>query len=721
MKIPAPVFRALAVSVLCLPLAARAGEDVVFADFEGADYGAWKTEGTAFGQTPAKGAMPGQMAVEGFEGGGLVNSFNGGDGARGRLASAEFVIGKPYVKFLIGGGGFAGKTCLNLTIDGKTVRTATGPNTAPGGSERLEPGMWDVADLAGRTARLEIVDDAGGGWGHVNVDRIVFTDTKPLLPANVVQPFQRTFEATGQWLLLPVKNGAAKRHVELSTGGERKRWFTIELADDRPDWLARVDISAWRGKPVELTVDRLRPDSKAFEKIRQADGATDGAELYQEPGRGQFHFSAKHGWLNDPNGLVFFNGEYHLFFQHNPYGTPWGNMHWGHAVSPDLVHWKEVGTALYPDHHGTMFSGGGLVDTANTSGLGQPGRPPMVLFYTAAEASWTQGMAWSLDGRTFTKMDPPVVRKITDGNRDPKVIWHGPSKHWVMVLWVERDGGSYVDFLTSPNLKDWTPVSSVKGEKGFLFECPEFFELPVDGGGPGEKKWVLQGADSQYAIGTFDGKTFTPEATKLPGQRGREYYAAQTFSNEPKGRRIEIGWWRTATDRDGASFNQSMSVPMELKLVKTPEGIRMTRQPVEELHALRAKPQPFGAFTVKEGGANPLAAVKEELLEIRAEFTPPAAGEVTFTVRGLPVVYNAAKQEFSIDGVRAPAPLQDGKLNFTLYADRTGLEIFASGGHSFIPVNFNFKRDDHSLSVSSKGGPAEFKNLDVYGLKSIWR
>ncbi|RYD37692.1 MAG: glycoside hydrolase family 32 protein [Verrucomicrobiaceae bacterium] len=723
MKTPATAICAIA-ACLCLPplvLRLSAAEEEVFADFEGADYGPWLVGGTAFGKVPAKGALPGQMAVEGFVGTGLVNSFNGGDNSRGKMSSSDFVIRKPFIKFLIGGGGFAGKTCLNLVMDGQAVRTATGPNTSPGGSERLEQGSWEVADLNGKTAHLEIVDDAGGSWGHVNVDQIVFTDTKPMLPAHTEQPFHTTFGATGNWLALPVKNGAAKRNVELSVGGERKRWFSIELADGKPDWVSWLDISAWRGQPVELKVDRLRLDSKAFEKIDQREGDPNaGVDLYREHNRGQFHFSARRGWLNDPNGLVFLNGEYHLFFQHNPYGVQWGNMHWGHAVSPDLVHWKEVGTALYPDAHGTMFSGGGLVDTDNTSGFGQPGKPPLVLFYTAAEASWEQGLAWSLDGRTFTKLEPPVVKKFTDGNRDPKVIWHEPSKHWVMVLWVERDGGSQVQFLTSPNLKDWTPVSAVKGEKGFLFECPEFFELSVEGGG-GEKKWVLQGANSEYAIGAFDGRTFTPEATKLPGQFGREYYAAQTFSNEPKGRRVEIGWWRTATDRDGSAFNQSMSVPMELKLVKTPDGIRMTRQPVEELQSLRAKPYPFGGFKLEENAANPLAAVREELVEIRADLVPPAEGTVTFIVRGLPVMYNAAKQEFSVDGLRAPAPLHEGRLDFTLYADRTGLEIFASRGHSFIPVNFNLRRDDFSVGVSVEGGAAEFKNLDVYGLKSIWR
>lgn len=714
----------LAAGFVFLTTAARAAEDQIFADFEAESYGGWKEEGTAFGKAPAKGALPGQMAVEGFQGKGLVNSFHGGDDAKGRLISPEFQVQHRYVSFLIGGGGFTGHTCLNLVMEGKTVRTATGMNTEAGGSERLEPGSWDLSGLLDRTAHLEIVDDASGGWGHVTVDRIGFTDTKPVLPPDMPQPFRTTFPATQNYLMLPVKNGAPKRHVELGPGGERNLRFTIELADGKPDWLASVDISAWRGRELELSVDRLRPDSEAFKTIRQQSEDPLAAEgIYHEPGRGQLHFSPARGWMNDPNGLVFYNGEYHLFFQHNPYGTKWGNMHWGHAVSSDLVHWRELKTALYPDNYGTMFSGGGLVDTDNTSGLGGPGKPPMVLFYTAAEASWQQGLAWSTDGRKFIKLDPPVVGKFTDGNRDPKVIRHEPSKHWIMVLWVERDHGSHVQFLTSPNLKDWTPVSSIKGEGGYLFECPEFFELPLVGGEDGVKKWVLQGANSEYAVGTFDGKTFVPDPgeVKLRGQFGREFYAAQTFSNEPKGRRVEIGWWRTATDSGGAAFNQSMSLPLELKLVKTPEGPRLTRLPVEELLSLRAKSWPAGALVLEENAENPTGAVQAELLEIRTEFTPPASGQVVFNVRGVPLTYHADKQEIEIAGVRASAPLRDGKQKMIIYADRTGFEIFASNGLRFIPVNLNLKPENQSVGIQSHGGATRFQSLEVHALRSIWK
>lgn len=534
--------------------------------------------------------------------------------------------------------------------------------------------------------------------------------------------FREEFKATDKWLVLPVKNGAPKKNVELWIDGEKIRWFDIELADGQPDWLAYLDISTWQGKEIELRVDKLDAASKAFHPIQQSNEDKNEGALYAEKLRGQFHFSPKRGWTNDPNGLVYYNGEYHLFFQHNPYGVLWGNMHWGHAVSKDLLHWKELGEALYPDRSGPMFSGGAVVDSNNTSGLGAPGKPPMVMFFTGA-GTWEQHLAWSTDGRTFKKLDHAVVPRINKDNRDPKVIWHAPTKKWVMVVYVERDNGLHsMQFLTSPDLKQWTPVSIVKGGAGddrYLFECPEFFELPVEGS-PTEKKWVLTAANSQYAVGTFDGQTFTPEEERLNGQLGRDYYAAQTISDEPHKRRIEIGWWRTHTNKEGMSFNQSQSIPMELKLVRTSQGLRLSRTPVEELAALRTKTYPITKHALKEGGADPLANVKAGLVEIRMEVEPRKAKEITLDIHGLPVVYNAEKQELQIDGVHAPAPLVNGKLSLIIYADRIGVEVFTADGLLFMPVNVNIDKDNQSLSLSAKGGEAMLNKMTVYELKSIW-
>jgi sucrose-6-phosphate hydrolase SacC (GH32 family) len=417
--------------------------------------------------------------------------------------------------------------------------------------------------------------------------------------------------------------------------------------------------------------------------------------------------------------MVYYKGEYHLFFQHNPYGAEWGNMHWGHAVSKDMLHWKETGEALYPDKFGTMYSGSAIVDSFNTSGLG---KQAMVMFFTGA-GSWGQGLAWSTDGQTFKKLDRTVVHRINKDNRDPKVIWHEPTKKWVMVLYVEREKEQHsMQFLTSPDLKTWTKTSIINGGIGndrYLFECPEFFELPVEGN-PSEKKWILVAANSEYAIGTFDGITFKPETERLNGQHGRDFYAAQTFNNEPLGRRIEIGWWRTHTNKEGMNFNQAMSIPLELKLVNTAQGLRLTRTPVKELETLREKAYPVKATSIKEGSANPLSAIHAELLEIRTTIEPGKAKELILDIHGLPIVYNVAKQQLQINGVNAPAPLVNGKLNLIIFADRIGVEVFTTDGLLFMPVNVNIDTSKKTLALSVKGGTAKLKMMTVYELKSTW-
>ncbi len=537
------------------------------------------------------------MAVSGFEGKRLVNSFLGGDDSLGTLTSGEFKLDHDYIAFLIGGGGYAGKTCVNLLVEGRVVRTATGPNTQPGGSEALEKSGWDVRDLAGRTARLQIVDDATGGWGHINLDQIVFTDTRPAIEQ--VGP-ARELVAAKRYLHFPVQSGARKRQVTVAVDGQTQRAFEIELADGTPQWWAPLEIGAWKGQTLRVTVDRLPADSQALAQLDQSDGLKAADELYREPLRGQFHFSARRGWLNDPNGLVFAGGKYHLFFQHNPYGCQWGNMHWGHAVSADLVHWQEWDEALYPDALGPMFSGSAVVDRNNTSGFGTGQEPPLVLIYTAAGNPTVQCLAYSNDGgRTFTKYSGnPVLEQITPGNRDPKVLWHEPTHSWVMSLYVERAGKHTIQFFSSPNLKQWTPQGTAEP----FFECPDLFVLPLDGDRQKEH-WVLTAASSEYQLGSFDGHHFKPESPKLPGHRGAGFYAAQTYSSlgPQDDRQIQIGWLQAQAP--AMPFNQCMSVPLELRLRSTAAGPRLSWQPVKEL----------------EVSANPIEHVPARAARSRAE------------------------------------------------------------------------------------------------------
>lgn len=720
-----PPVRLSIVLSLLLCGSAFAADDIIVADFEGMIYGDWTTEGTAFGAGPAAGTLPGQMQVSGFAGHGLVNSFHGGDKATGKLTSPPFELERHYLTFLIGGGGWEGKTCMNLLIGGRVVRTATGPNTKPGGSESLQPDSWDVGEFVGQTAQIEIVDAATGGWGHINVDQIVLTDQKPKVM--LAHP-ARDLVAERSLLSFPVKGDGIMRKVSVAVEGKIERTFDIELADGSPDWWAPLDISGWKGRKLTVQVDKLPDDSQALTQLLQSDTLPHAEDLYHEALRPQFHFSPQRGWNNDPNGLVFYQGQYHLFFQHNPYGTTWGNMHWGHAVSPDLIHWRELAETLYPDEFGPMFSGSAVIDAKNTSGLGSTESPPMVLIYTAAGNPTVQCLASSTDGgKTFAKyLGNPVVPQITGGNRDPKVYWNDETQKWVMSLFVgfptdQKDKAGHtiqrgtIHFLSSPNLKAWKDESEIEG----FYECPDYFQLPVDGD-PKNKKWVLTAASSDYMVGAFDGVKFTPETPKLKGHLGRGFYAAQTYAGIPAedGRRIQIGWLQAGSP--GMPFNQAMSIPLELTLHATAEGPRLRWQPVRELAALRANTHAIGSVDLPPGGPNPLAGIDGELVELRVELESAGATETTFDIRGVSVAYNFQKQEISVNGSRAKAPLVDGKQRLIVYLDRTSVEIFASDGLAYVPFPVIPKAENRTLAISTLGGSVKLNDLAVYELKSAW-
>lgn len=444
---------------------------------------------------------------------------------------------------------------------------------------------------------------------------------------------------------------------------------------------------------------------------------------YNEPYRGQIHFSAPKGWVNDPCGLAYYNGEYHLFYQYNPYGTQWSTMHWGHAVSTDLVHWKNLDIALYPDEHGPIWSGGSVIDQHNHSGLVKDGVAPMLMFYTSAGAVRTQRLAYTYDGRNFIKHPNTIIPFFAPGNRDPQIIWHEPTQKWVMVLYATVSSKHTVFFYNSSNLLDWEYLSEIQGEdppiENHLFECNDFYEIAVSGDET-TKKWILTGANGKYDIGTFDGTTFTPEIRNISGIGGTGYYAGRTFANEPLNRIVDIGWWKTDTRTPGMTFNQSMTLPVEIKLVNTPQGLRLTRTPVPELNQLRNATHNFGAFTLTTSDSNPLAAIDNELIELRTKFNPGTNGIVTFNVRGISITYHALTEKITVGSVEMDAPKIDNEIDITLYTDRIGVEVFVNGGLYHIPLNSNLDPTNRSLSVQASGEAINFSELDVYELNRIW-
>ncbi len=635
---PAHVVLSL-LSVALTALAARA-DDELFADFEGTDYGSWVATGNAFGNAPAKGSLPNQQPVGGFRGQGLVNSYLGGDASTGTLTSPPFRVAKPYLNFLVGGGAHDGKTCVNVVVDGKTVRSATGRD-----DETLSMATFDLAEFAGKQARIRIDDDDTGGWGHVNADHFVFSDTAATPPVVAVIP--------------------------------------------------------------------------------------DASRLYDETWRPQFHFTARENWLNDPNGLVWLDGEFHLFFQHNPSGRNWGNMTWGHAVSRDLFHWQQLDHALYPDRFGPMFSGSAVVDRHNTSGFGKPGRVPMVAIYTAAggtsEASkgmpFTQCIAYSLDkGRTWTKHEGnPVVPNVGDGDRDPKVFWHEPTRRWIMPLYVgEKEPGkdgktrtrNRLHFHTSPDLKTWSFASKFAED---LYECPGLVRLR---GARGPADWVLWGASGEYWVGTFDGREFHAATPRLRGDHGANAYAAQAYDDLPD-HRVVLVTWMNGGKYPGMPFNQQMGLPVTLELRDTPEGPRLRKWPVAELGGL----DDGLAFRFRNARladvASALARVDLELDDIQLAL--PAGRDWRLEVRGLPIEWRYADGKLRVRGREAALHPRNGAVSLRLVLDRTSLETFADDGLVVFSDCFLPPPNQRHLKIAMDGADDAPVSCEIHRLRSAWR
>lgn len=457
---------------------------------------------------------------------------------------------------------------------------------------------------------------------------------------------------------------------------------------------------------------------------------------YEQPNRPQFHFSSRRNWLNDPNGMVYDGQNYHLFFQHNPLGTGWGNMTWGHAISSDMIHWRQINHALMPylvdGRAGTIYSGSAVRDDNNTLGVQVSSRKTLAAFFTFASNPFYQAMAYSTDEGVswqYHNYGRAVVpnQGLDTGERDPKVFWHEPTQRWVMALWVKSNPGALVRFFTSPNLKDWTFASDL--ERDWAFECMDMFEVPVDGD-PGQKKWVVCDASFDYEIGTFDGTSFHTEAGPFHASRGN-FYAAQTFNQAPGGRTVQIGWMSGGPDSSaayGLPYNQQMSFPCDLTLRTTPAGVRLCAQPVPEISSLVTTTQQLSNQALTPT-SNLLAGMGSlDLVDLSLDFDPGTASQVLIDLPRTSVKYDNASGVFSFTGtdgnpvtaMDGTFPPRSGHVKLRLLLDRLSLETYAFDGEAFGAHYLNPANGTATPSLRAVGGDAFVHSLTVKSLGTAW-
>jgi len=542
-------------------------------------------------------------------------------------------------------------------------------------------------------------------------------------------PTQREFAISRKHLNIPIDESGKLRRTDLLVDGKLIRRLNIKFADDGSgDHWMFYDVSEFKGMSLTFEVECLPEGSLGLSSITQNDTFKDAAQIYHESLRPSFHFTTRRGWINDPNGLVFFNGEYHLFYQHNPLSAGWENMHWGHAVSSDLFHWEELPIALSPgicpsgDPY-TVYSGSAVVDWRNTSGFQTGSEPAIVAIYTAAGSPYEQNAVYSNDrGRTWTQYaGNPVIPHIVGENRDPKVTWDRASKLWVLVLYLDKN-----DFglFTSPDLKHWTRLDGVINI-GNDIECPDFFQINLDNC-PNKPMWVFISGCGRYVTGSFDGRKFSYFGTGLTVEYGHSF-SDQTFSDIPgsDGRRIQISMF---LDRFGEwfhcefpnmPFNHQMCIRCALSLRSTPDGPRLYKYPVKEIETLYDRSLSLKNLAVNPG-ENPLSGLAGDALDIDAEIEVGSASEIDFSFRGVMVKYVVAQSMLQCPAGCAPLAAVKGKVKLRLIVDRASVEVYGNDGQVAIASTLIPVPGEPDAVLSVTGGTAHIVALNAHTLKSIW-
>ena len=716
-------------------------------------YAPWTVvSGTAFGTVPATGTFVGQNLVQGWNGAGYVNTFIEGDAPVGVLRSPMFEITEPYICFRLGGGMHSEVLHADLYVDGKRVMSSTAADftsTSDIAQERLRARSWNVSEWLGDSAYIEIVDATSSGWGHINADDFVFSSRS----SSSIIDNRKLSILTDQYLMVPVQNGSSYSLLTIcdSTGKELTSQ-RIRIARDAVDRYLPLYTGGVAGQEIQIILS-MDYENSIFESKLYTDTVS-GLTPKKDNYRPVYHHSPAFGWMNDPNGMVYHDGVYHLFYQHYPYGTYWSDMHWGHATSTDLIHWEQHPIALFPDEYGYMFSGSIVVDEKNTAGFGEGA---FVAVYTSTHPSQAQSLAYSLDkGMTWHKYGAPVLYGEGDF-RDPKVFWYEPQDCWMLIL----ANGHQVGIYSSPDLKQWKHElgwGKGIGAHGGVWECPDLIQVPVEG--TNEMKWVMLvsinpggiagGSGTQYFIGDFIGNDFVLDTASKSGSLwvdyGKDNYAGVTWSGirDKENRPLFIGWmsnwdYSGGTPYGTSPFRGQNTFPRALSLVQTPDGLRLKSAPVEQMNNLRSdveysvpittissvwqsdpiKPMLDGTYLIEMELENVKKSWKLTLKNSKNQFVA--------------VGYNATTNEVYVDRKKSgitncgngfATANQVGRLSndesahqATILVDRSSIELFINGGRMVLTDLAYPSQPYNQLELSPEGGLLNVNQLKVTAIE----
>ena len=716
-------------------------------------YAPWTVvSGTAFGTVPATGTFVGQNLVQGWNGAGYVNTFIEGDAPVGVLRSPMFEITEPYICFRLGGGMHSEVLHADLYVDGKRVMSSTAADftsTSDIAQERLRARSWNVSEWLGDSAYIEIVDATSSGWGHINADDFVFSSRS----SSSIIDNRKLSILTDQYLMVPVQNGSSYSLLTIcdSTGKELTSQ-RIRIARDAVDRYLPLYTGGVAGQEIQIILS-MDYENSIFESKLYTDTVS-GLTPKKDNYRPVYHHSPAFGWMNDPNGMVYHDGVYHLFYQHYPYGTYWSDMHWGHATSTDLIHWEQHPIALFPDKYGYMFSGSIVVDEKNTAGFGEGA---FVAVYTSTHPSQAQSLAYSLDkGMTWHKYGAPVLYGEGDF-RDPKVFWYEPQDCWMLIL----ANGHQVGIYSSPDLKQWKHElgwGKGIGAHGGVWECPDLIQVPVEG--TNEMKWVMLvsinpggiagGSGTQYFIGDFMGNDFVLDTASKSGSLwvdyGKDNYAGVTWSGirDKENRPLFIGWmsnwdYSGGTPYGTSPFRGQNTFPRALSLVQTPDGLRLKSAPVEQMNNLRSdveysvpittissvwqsdpiKPMLDGTYLIEMELENVKKSWKLTLKNSKNQFVA--------------VGYNATTNEVYVDRKKSgitncgngfATANQVGRLSndesahqATILVDRSSIELFINGGRMVLTDLAYPSQPYNQLELSPEGGLLNVNQLKVTAIE----